>query len=283
MLLVANEFLDALPIRQFVRGRRHWRSGWSRSIPRATSSLPTDPKAPRPSLLVPAALRRPRRQARSPKSARRPSRWRRRSARGWRANRAPRCSSITAIFRARRDRPFAPSRGTRPACCASPSPGRADLSAHVDFAAFAEAARAAGAETYGPVTQGRFLAALGIEQRLAALSGAPRRRSAAARKRCQALAGPGRNGTGLQSRGPGFAGFAAAGGLRSGCDHMVSQMHSDHLDAVPPLGFPKAGIHFCHVGVDGPRRHRCARMRSLRSSDRGAVRGKAYPSWYGHV
>src|SRR5947208_17038133 len=48
--------------------------------------------------------------------------------------------------------------------------------------------------------------------------------------------------------------------------------------------FPaKAGIHFCRVGVDGPRRHRCARMRSLRSQRRGTVRGEAYPNWYGHV
>jgi SAM-dependent MidA family methyltransferase len=51
------------------------------------------------------------------------------------------------------------------------SPGSADLSAHVDFAAFADAARAAGAEAYGPVPQGRFLDALDISARLAALSG----------------------------------------------------------------------------------------------------------------
>jgi SAM-dependent MidA family methyltransferase len=50
------------------------------------------------------------------------------------------------------------------------APGTADLSAHVDFAAFAEAARAGGAETHGPAPQGRFLAALGAELRLAALS-----------------------------------------------------------------------------------------------------------------
>jgi NADH dehydrogenase [ubiquinone] 1 alpha subcomplex assembly factor 7 len=50
------------------------------------------------------------------------------------------------------------------------APGTADLSAHVDFAAFAEAVRAGGATTHGPVLQRRFLAALGVEQRLAALS-----------------------------------------------------------------------------------------------------------------
>ena len=49
-------------------------------------------------------------------------------------------------------------------------PGNADLSAHVDFTAFATAASAAGAIVHGPVPQGRFLAALGAEARLAALA-----------------------------------------------------------------------------------------------------------------
>ena len=42
------------------------------------------------------------------------------------------------------------------------TPGEADLSAHVDFAACAAAARAAGAIGHGPVSQGRFLERLGI-------------------------------------------------------------------------------------------------------------------------
>jgi len=49
-------------------------------------------------------------------------------------------------------------------------PGETDLSAHVDFAAFAEAAAASGAASHGPVTQRDFLLALGAEARLAALS-----------------------------------------------------------------------------------------------------------------
>jgi NADH dehydrogenase [ubiquinone] 1 alpha subcomplex assembly factor 7 len=48
-------------------------------------------------------------------------------------------------------------------------PGEADLTAHVDFAALARAAEAAGASTYGPVTQGTFLARLGLFQRAAIL------------------------------------------------------------------------------------------------------------------
>lgn len=49
------------------------------------------------------------------------------------------------------------------------APGEADLSAHVDFAALAKAARAAGADVHGPITQGLFLTRLGILQRAEAL------------------------------------------------------------------------------------------------------------------
>jgi NADH dehydrogenase [ubiquinone] 1 alpha subcomplex assembly factor 7 len=49
------------------------------------------------------------------------------------------------------------------------APGTADLSAHVDFAAFVEAARGGGGEAYGPVPQARLLAALGARDRAASL------------------------------------------------------------------------------------------------------------------
>lgn len=45
-------------------------------------------------------------------------------------------------------------------------PGTADISAHVDFKALARTAEACGARTYPPVTQGRFLLRLGAEIRL---------------------------------------------------------------------------------------------------------------------
>ena len=44
-------------------------------------------------------------------------------------------------------------------------PGRADLTAHVDFEAISETARGAGAASFGPVEQGDFLKALGITLR----------------------------------------------------------------------------------------------------------------------
>jgi SAM-dependent MidA family methyltransferase len=45
------------------------------------------------------------------------------------------------------------------------TPGEADVTAHVDFAGLSRAARACGANVFGPVNQGRFLAALGIFER----------------------------------------------------------------------------------------------------------------------
>ncbi len=50
------------------------------------------------------------------------------------------------------------------------NPGEADLTAHVDFAAMARSARAAGAAVYGPIDQGDFLTALGIDARTQALT-----------------------------------------------------------------------------------------------------------------
>ena len=48
-------------------------------------------------------------------------------------------------------------------------PGAADLTAHVDFSALASEARREGANVFGPIPQGRFLRALGIEARAARL------------------------------------------------------------------------------------------------------------------
>lgn len=44
-------------------------------------------------------------------------------------------------------------------------PGESDISAHVDFAALADAGRRGGAHVAGPVTQGQFLANIGITER----------------------------------------------------------------------------------------------------------------------
>ncbi len=58
------------------------------------------------------------------------------------------------------------------------APGTADLTAHVAFADLARAARAAGAAAWGPIPQGQFLSALGIVARAERLAAArPQARS----------------------------------------------------------------------------------------------------------
>jgi len=49
-------------------------------------------------------------------------------------------------------------------------PGNADLTAHVDFGLLAATAKAMGTRVYGPISQGRFLRGLGIRQRAETLS-----------------------------------------------------------------------------------------------------------------
>ena len=50
------------------------------------------------------------------------------------------------------------------------APGECDLTAHVDFAAMARSASAAGAAVYGPIDQGDFLRAIGVDLRTKALA-----------------------------------------------------------------------------------------------------------------
>jgi NADH dehydrogenase [ubiquinone] 1 alpha subcomplex assembly factor 7 len=50
------------------------------------------------------------------------------------------------------------------------APGECDVTAHVDFAAMARSASAAGAAVYGPIDQGDFLSGIGIDLRTKALA-----------------------------------------------------------------------------------------------------------------
>jgi NADH dehydrogenase [ubiquinone] 1 alpha subcomplex assembly factor 7 len=168
MLLLGNEFLDALPIRQFVRQPKHWSERMVGLDPEGDFAFVDGPETSAAKLLVPANLHA--------------------SAPGTVAEVSPAALALAAGLGTRLVRepgaalfidygyfPSAPGPTLRAIShhfpvAALAQPGCADLSAHVDFAAFSEAARGAGAHTYGPVTQGRFLEALGAEARLAALS-----------------------------------------------------------------------------------------------------------------
>lgn len=72
-------------------------------------------------------------------------------------------------------------------------PGSRDLTAHVDFAAIARAARAV--RRFGPATQGQFLTALGLPQRAAALAACNPDQAAAILDGADRLVAPTRMGT----------------------------------------------------------------------------------------
>jgi NADH dehydrogenase [ubiquinone] 1 alpha subcomplex assembly factor 7 len=168
LLLIANEFLDALPIRQLVRGRSEWAERLVALDEDGQFVFAAGRDSPALSLLMPPPLRD--------------------AAPGTIAEICPAAAALAAGLGERLAR--APGAalfidyGYFPSA-AGPTltalrrhapvgvldqPGNADLSAHVDFAAFAAAARAAGAAVWGPAPQGGFLLALGAAARLAALT-----------------------------------------------------------------------------------------------------------------
>ena len=168
MLMVANEFLDALPIRQFVRGAGGWSERMVAVDPAGRLVFVDGPASPAASVLVHSRLRYC-----APGTIVEicPAALALAGALGSRLARLP----GAALFIDYGDFPTASGPTLRALqrhrpVSALTAPGTADLSAHVDFAAFAEAARAAGAEVHGPTSQGRFLTALGAGLRLEALS-----------------------------------------------------------------------------------------------------------------
>jgi SAM-dependent MidA family methyltransferase len=156
LFLIANEFLDALPIRQFERRDGGWRE---RLVGLRDGGLAFGlAPAPEPAL-------------------------RREAPEGAVLEVAPAGLAFTAAAASRLVRQggaalfldyghSAPGFGDtlqamRSHAFADPleSPGAADLTAHVDFAAVAAAARGAEAMAHGPVAQGDLLQALGIDAR----------------------------------------------------------------------------------------------------------------------
>lgn len=164
LLLIANEFLDALPIRQFERRGGVWHERRVGLTPDgAALAFVLDP-APGPSTaLIPPRLGvatagsvvevRPAATGLATGVAKRLC------ADGGAAlfidygHEVSACGDTLQAVRRHRYHPVLES------------PGSADLTAHVDFEAFAEPARAAGARVSGPVSQGNFLRALGIDVR----------------------------------------------------------------------------------------------------------------------
>jgi SAM-dependent MidA family methyltransferase len=69
-------------------------------------------------------------------------------------------------------------------------PGRADLTAHVRFASLADKARAAGLAVHGPIAQAEFLGRLGIAERAARLMAANPQRAGEIETGVQRLMSP---------------------------------------------------------------------------------------------
>ena len=163
VLVIANEFFDALPIRQFERVGNSWQERVVTLAPSsqalrfaAADSVPVEDGfgcAPSGAIVECA----PAREALAGALAERVS------AEGGSAliidygpERPGFGDTLQAMKRHRRHD-------------ALDEPGSADLTAHVDFSALASAARHEGAHVFGPVPQGQFLRSLGIEARAARL------------------------------------------------------------------------------------------------------------------
>jgi SAM-dependent MidA family methyltransferase len=160
-IVIANEFFDALPVRQFVRADGVWRE---RLVGLTDDGALAFGLAPDPE----RAIDRP-----GPEGA--VLEW---PAIGLSIARtlAERLASgggaALVVDYGHLDTAFGDTlQAVRGHAFADPlaAPGETDLTTHVDFAALARAARAGGAGTHGPTTQGKFLRALGIEARAAVL------------------------------------------------------------------------------------------------------------------
>ena len=127
LLLVANEFLDALPIRQLVRGRAHWAERMVALDDSGRLVFADGPRKPGADAAGAAGAARSPRRHRSSKSARPPRRSPPRSASGSPGSPARRCSSITAISRASPGRHLAAMQRASRRRAFWNEPGAADL------------------------------------------------------------------------------------------------------------------------------------------------------------
>lgn len=159
LLILANEFFDALPIRQFVHQSGSWRE---RMVSFEGGRFVPQPGAP-------AQLRVPGDEGDileiSPAADE--------AVRALAARLAVQGGAAAIIDYGReRSGPGETLQAVKGHAFADPwsQPGEHDLTAHVDFAALAGGAAGAGARVFGPIPQGVWLTALGIDRRAAALA-----------------------------------------------------------------------------------------------------------------
>ncbi|QYU67002.1 SAM-dependent methyltransferase [Leptolyngbya sp. 15MV] len=213
VLLIANEFLDALPLRQLVRTPAGWRErmiglenerfAFVAGMQAMDSAVPPEHRdAPEGTILET-----------SPASAAVVSEVAGRLVRQGGAalfidygHAAPRTgSTFQAVATHRKVDPFA-------------APGSADLTAHVDFATLARVALSRDARHLGTVTQGDWLRSLGIAARADALmERAPRHAAAIAAARDR-LVGAGEMGTLFKVMGLAAPDWPDGAGFEAGTD-----------------------------------------------------------------
>ncbi len=190
LLLVANEFFDALPVRQLVRTAKGWREvmvglDGERFVPLAGdrpmgAAIPSAwQDAPEGTILET-----------SPAAA---------AIMGELAERLASQGGAALVIDYGYREPSGSTtlQAVRTHAKADPfaDPGTADLSAHVDLAALAEVARVRGARPLGHVSQSDFLQAMGIEARAAALAKAAPARAAEMAAAHHRLTAPGEMGS----------------------------------------------------------------------------------------
>ena len=160
LILIANEFLDALPVRQLVRAADGWHERRVGLDAAGRLSFALDPAAASAPCSAPPGSIRELRPLATALAERLAARLRAQSGYalfidyGYAESMCG--DTLQALSGHRRHAVLV-------------EPGEADLTAHVDFAAFAAAARGAGAKVWGPLPQGAFLTRLGLAERAAAL------------------------------------------------------------------------------------------------------------------
>lgn len=181
LLLVANEFFDTLPVRQLEKTRQGWNERMIGLAPDGETLTFALSPGPSPfARLLPTALRERETEPGtiaeiSTASIDLGSRIAARLAQngGWAliVDYGRDSAAVGATLQA--------LRGHQPVDPLD-RPGETDLTAHVDFAALAEAVRQKGVRVFGPTGQGTFLARLGIERRAEALKARANREQRAA-------------------------------------------------------------------------------------------------------
>jgi NADH dehydrogenase [ubiquinone] 1 alpha subcomplex assembly factor 7 len=195
--IIANEFFDALPVRQFVRGA----DGWHERMVGLHTEETEEPRLAfglSPEAVAPDALDHPCAAT---------------AQVGALIELAPARNAVAALLAAAvavrggaaliidygYARP-APGDTLQALRRHAPhnvldDPGSADITAHVDFDAISRAARNAGAAAFGPLGQGEWLTRLGIRERAAMLARSAPEQAAAVDTALERLTGANRMGT----------------------------------------------------------------------------------------